>query len=181
MRELQSEQLPQLTLNQKMLCCCCCCSAIQSCPTLCDPMNCSMPGFTVLHYLPEFAQTRVLLSLRCSPTSSSSHTLLLPSIFPSSGSFLMSQLFLSGGQSTRASASASVLSMNIQDQISFKIDWFDLHAVQGTLKSFNQHHSSKASILLALSLLCGPSITCIHDCWKKPQLCLCWQSNVSAF
>ena len=68
--------------------------------------------------------------------------------------------------------------------ISFKVDWFDLHAVQGTLKSFNQHHSSKASILLALSLLCGPSITHIHDCWKNHSfhyMDLCWQNDVSAF
>ena len=57
--------------------------------------------------------------------------------FPSSGSFLRSHLFASGSQSIRASASASILPM---------IDWFDL-AVQGTLKSLLQHHSSKASIL----------------------------------
>ena len=59
----------------------------------------------------------------------------------------MSQLFASGGQSTGVSASASVLPMNIQDLISFRIDLFDLLAVQGTLKSFLQHHSSKASVL----------------------------------
>ena len=40
-------------------CCCCCCSVAQSCPTLCDPMGCSTPGFPVLHHLPEFAQTHV--------------------------------------------------------------------------------------------------------------------------
>ena len=56
----------------------------------------------------------------------------------------MSQLFASGGQSIGVSASASVLSMNIQD---FRMDWLDLLAVQGTLKSLLQHHSSKASIL----------------------------------
>ena len=64
--------------------------------------------------------------------------------FPASGSFPMSQFFSSGGQSI--GASASVLPMNIQD---FRIDWFDLLAVQGTLKSLLQHHSSKASILVA--------------------------------
>ena len=58
----------------------------------------------------------------------------------------MSQLFTSGGQSVGASASASVLPMNIQG-ISFRINWFDLLAVLGTLKSLLQHHSSKASIL----------------------------------
>ena len=59
----------------------------------------------------------------------------------------MSQLCISGGQSTGVSASTSVLPMNTQDYISFRMDWFDLLAVQGTLKSFPQHHSSKASIL----------------------------------
>ena len=57
----------------------------------------------------------------------------------------MSWLFASGGQSIEAEASASVLPMNIQ-LISFRIDWFDLLTVQGTLKSLLQHHSSKASI-----------------------------------
>ena len=66
--------------------------------------------------------------------------------FPASGAFPMSQFFTSGGQSIGASASASVLPMNIQD-CSFRMDWLDLLAVQGTLKSLLQHHSSKASIL----------------------------------
>ena len=57
----------------------------------------------------------------------------------------MSWLIASGGQNTGTSASASVLPMNIQH--SFRIDWFDLLAVQGTLESLLQHHSSKASIL----------------------------------
>ena len=60
----------------------------------------------------------------------------------------MSQFFVSGGQSTGASASASVLPMHISNAlISFRIDGFDLLAVQGTLKSLLQHHSSKTSIL----------------------------------
>ena len=59
----------------------------------------------------------------------------------------MSQFFASGGQSIGVSASASVLPMNIQDGISFRMDWLDLLAVQGTLKSLLQHHSSKVSIL----------------------------------
>ena len=59
----------------------------------------------------------------------------------------MSQLFPSSGQSIGASASSSVLPMNIPLNISFRSDWFDLLAVQGTLKSLLQHHSSKASIL----------------------------------
>ena len=71
--------------------------------------------------------------------------LLPPSTFPASGSLPMSQLFASGGQSIGVSASTSVLPMNTQDW-SFRMGWLDLLAVQGTLKSFLQHHSSKASI-----------------------------------
>ena len=68
--------------------------------------------------------------------------------FPASGSFQMSQIFPSGGQSIGVSASTSVLPMNTQDWlISFRMDWLDLLAVQGTHKSLLQHHSSKASIL----------------------------------
>ena len=68
--------------------------------------------------------------------------LLLPSIFPATGTFLMSQLFTSDGQSIGASASVS--SNEYSGLISFGIDWFDLLAVQGTFKSLLQHHSSKA-------------------------------------
>ena len=67
--------------------------------------------------------------------------------FLASGSFQMSQLFASGGQSIGVSASTSVLPMNTQGLISFRMDWLDLLAVQGTLKNLLQHHSSKASIL----------------------------------
>ena len=65
--------------------------------------------------------------------------------FPASGSFPMSQFFTSGGQSIGVSASASVLPMS--GFISFRMDWFDLLAVQGTLKSLLQHHSLEASIV----------------------------------
>ena len=59
----------------------------------------------------------------------------------------MSLFFKSSGQSIRVSASSSVLPMNYSGLISFRMDWLDLLAVQGTLKSLLQHHSSKASIL----------------------------------
>ena len=62
----------------------------------------------------------------------------------------MSQFFTSGGQSIGVPASAAVLPVNIQELISFRIDWCALLAVQGTLKSILQHHSSKASILWCL-------------------------------
>ena len=75
------------------------------------------------------------------------HPLLLPQSFPASGSFPMSQLFASGGQSIGASASASVLPMNIQDW--FPLEWTGLTSLQCKgVSSLLQHHSSKASILL---------------------------------
>ena len=98
-------------------------------------------------------------------------------------SFPMSQFLASGGQSIGVSASASVLPMKIPGLIFFRIDWLNLLAVQGTLKSLLQHHSSKPSILqhsaffiLQLSypyMTTGKTITLTFD--------LCWQSNVSAF
>ena len=84
----------------------------------------------------------------CHPTISSSVTLFssCPPFFLASGSFLVNRLLTSGGPNIGASASVSVLLMNIQ-LISFRIDLFDLLEVQGTLKSLLQHHSSKASVL----------------------------------
>ena len=75
-----------------------------------------------------------------------------PRSFPASGSFQMSQLFSSGGQSIGVSASTSVPPMNTP-MISFRMDWLDLLAVQGTPKSLLQHHSSKASILWCSAFL----------------------------
>ena len=102
------------------------------------------------------------MSWWCHPTISSSLAPFssCPQSFQASGSFLMSQLFTSGGQGIRASASLSVLPMNIQD-------WFDLLAVQGTLKSLLQHHSSKASIIGHSAFFYGPTLTSIHYNWKN--------------
>ena len=72
--------------------------------------------------------------------------LLLPSVFPSVRIFSESAVHIRW-QSTGVSASASVLPMNIPGLISFRTNMFDLHSVQGTVKSLLQHHSSKASIL----------------------------------
>ena len=89
------------------------------------------------------------LSRWCHPKISSSVILFSSHLqfFPASGSFLTSQFFTSGGQSIGASTSASVLNNEYSGLISFSMDSFDLPAVQGTLKSLLQHHSSKASIL----------------------------------
>ena len=89
----------------------------QSCPTLCNPMDCSTPGFPVHHQLGGVYSNSCPLSQWCHPTISSS---VIPfssclQSFPASGSFLMSQFFPSGGQSIGISASASVLPMNFQD------------------------------------------------------------------
>ena len=101
-----------------------------------------------------------------------------PQSLPALGSFLMRQLFASGGQSTEASTSAS--SSEHSGLISFRIDWFDLLTVQRTLKSLIQHHNSKASILqhstFFMVQLSHPYMT-----WKNHSFDykdLCWQ-NVS--
>ena len=124
-------------------------SVSQSCPTLVDPMDCRMPGFPVHHHLLELPQTHVHW---VSDAIQPSHPLSSPyppafNLFQHQGFFLMSRLFTSGDQSIGTSASASVLPMNIQDW--FPLGWtgWISFAVQGTLKSLLQHHSSKASIL----------------------------------
>ena len=91
------------------------------CPTLCDPMDCSTPGFPVLHHLPEFDQTPVHWvgdAIQPSHPGSVPFSSYFQS-FPASESFPVSQLFTSGGQSIGASASTSVLPIHIQD-------WFPL-------------------------------------------------------
>ena len=111
-------------------------------------MGCSMPGFPVHHQLPEFTQNHVHWVHDTIQTSHPPSTpLLLPSIFPISGSFPMCQFFTSGGQSIGILASASVLPKEYSGLISFRMDWLDLLAAQGTLKSLLQQHSSKTSIL----------------------------------
>ena len=91
-------------------------SVAQSCLTLCDPMKRSMPGLTV-HQTPRVYPNSCPLSRWCRPTISSSVIPFssCPQSFPASGSFQISQLFVSGGQSTGVSSSESVLPMNIQD------------------------------------------------------------------
>ena len=103
--------------------------------------------------------------------------------FPESKSFPVSQHFASGGQSIRASASASVLPMNIQGWF-FRIDWFDLLAIQGILKSSSSTSQFESINSLPLSLLYGPTLPCVHDYWKNYSfdcMDLCRQSGISAF
>ena len=126
---------------------CCCCSVAKSRATLCDPMDCRKPGSIVLHYLWEFAQTHLhWVSDAIQPSHPLSPLLFLPSIFPSITVFSnMSALCIRWPKYWSFSFSIS-FSNEYSELVSFRIDWFNLLSVQGTLKSLLQHHSSKASI-----------------------------------
>ena len=124
-------------------------SVTQSCLTLCDPINCSMPGLPVHHQLPEFTQTHIH---RVSDATQPSHPLSSPSppapnqSLPASESSNESTLHMRWPKYWSFSFSI-IPSKETPGTISFRMDWLDLLAVQGTLKSLLQHHSSKASVL----------------------------------
>ena len=123
-------------------------SVAQLCPTLCDPMNRSTPDLPVHHQLPESTQTHVR---RVNDAIQSSHPLSSPS--PPALNLSQHQGLFQWVSSLHQVA--KVLEFQLQHQsfqwtpgqISFRMDYLDLLAVQGTLKSLLQHHSSKASIL----------------------------------
>ena len=123
-------------------------SIAQSCLTLCNPMDCSMPGLPVYHQLPEFTQTHVHW---VSDAIQPSHTLLSPSpllSIPPSIRVLSNESALCIRWPKYWSFSFNIRPYNEHPGlISFRTDWLDLPAVQGTLKSLIQHHSSKALIL----------------------------------
>ena len=123
-----------------------CCSVAQSCPTLCDPVDCSAPGLPVPHHLLEFAQSSCSLHWwYCPAISSSWCLLLLPSVFPSIRDFSNeSSVHIRWPKYWSFSLSISSSSSEL---ISLKIDWFDLLAVQGTFRSLLRHHTLKAAIL----------------------------------
>ena len=137
-----------------------------SCVWLCNLIDCSTPGFLVLHYPLEFAQTHIHW---VRDAIQPSHPIIpfssCPQSFPASRSFPVSQLLASGDQSIEASASASVLPKNIQD-------WFPLGLTglillsKGLSRVFStpQFESIDSS---ALSLLYGPALTSIRDYWKN--------------
>ena len=131
----------------------CCCSFTKSCPNSLWPRGlphtrpfCPPPFLRVCSY-------SCPLSQRCYLTISYSATCVSFCVqsFLASGSFPMSQLFASGDQSIGASAFSISPSNDYSGLISFRTDWFDLLAVQGTHKSLLQHHSLKASILWCLA------------------------------
>ena len=137
--------------------CCSCCSVTKSCVTVCNPMDCSTPGLPVHHQLLEFTQTHVhwvgdpTISSSVVPFSS------CPQSFPASGSFPMSQLFISGDQSIGASASASVLPMNIQD-------WFPLRLTRLIPLQSERFLEVFSSLLRTLC--------CEISQWKKDKSCM---------
>ena len=124
-----------------------CCSFTRLCPTLCDPMNCSTPGFSVLPYLLEFVQTP---GHWISDAIQPFHPLMPPSPLTS----ILPSIRVFSSESTLHirwpkywSFSFSISPTNeYSGLIFFRIDWFDLLAVQGTLKSVLHYHSLKASI-----------------------------------
>ena len=145
--------------------------------SLCNPMDTSMPGFPVLHYLPEFAQTHVHW---VGDAILASHPLLPPSppqSFPALESFPMSWIFASGGQSI----GASVLPVNIQG-------WFPL-GLTGLISLLSKglstvFFSTTVQKYQFFSTLYSPTLTSICDYWKNhtfDYMDLCYQSDVSAF
>ena len=129
-------------------------SVAQLCPTLCDPMDCIMPGLSVHHQFPELAQTHVQW---VNNAIKSSHPLLSPSL----PAFNLSQHQGLLNWVSSSNQVAKVLKFHLQYQsfqwifrTDFIQDWcLDLLAVQGTLKSLVQHHSSKAEILWCSAFL----------------------------
>ena len=120
----------------------------RSCPTLCNPMNCSMPGLPVCHKLQEFTQIHVHQVGEPSSHLILRHPLILLLPIP-----LSIRVFSNESTLLTRCPKYWSFSFNISPSsehpglISFRMDWLDLLAVQGTLKNLLQHHSSKASIL----------------------------------
>ena len=158
-------------------------SVTQLCPTLCDPMDCSLPGFPVHHQLPGLVQTRVH---QVGDAIQPSHPLLLlPSIFPSIRVFSNESVLCIRWPKYWSFSFIISPSNEYSGLISFRIDWLDLLAVQGTLKSLLQYHRSKASILQCSAFfivqLSHPYTWQLEKQSRFDQTDLCQQSNVSAF
>ena len=144
------------------------------------PMDYSTPDFPVLHYLLELLKLLFLESVMPFNHLILCHILLpLTSIFHSIMALSYSALLIK--YQNYWSFSFSISPYNEYSGLtSFRIEWFDLLAVQGMLKSLLQHHSSKSISSSALSLLCGPNLSSVHDYWENhsfaflAKLCLCF-------
>ena len=157
-------------------------SATQSCLTLCNPMDCSIPGLPCPSPTPRVYSNSCALSQWCHPTISSSAIPFSAHLqtFPAPESFQMSQFFPSCGQSIKSFSFSISPASEYSGLISFRMDWFEFLAVQRTLKSLLQHYSSKASILkhsaFFIVQLSHPYVTT-----GKNIALIDWQSNVSVF
>ena len=135
----------------------------------CDPMNLSTPGLPVHHQFPEPTQTHLhhRISDAIQPSNPLLSPSLLPSIFPSIGVF-STESALHTRWPKYWSFSFNISTANEHPRlISFRMDWLDLLAVQETLKSLLQYHSSKASVLRHPAFFIVPTLTSIHDYWKN--------------
>ena len=145
-------------------------SVTQACPTLCNPMNCSMPGIPVHHQLPEFTQTHVH---RVSDTIQPSHPLSSPSPpapNPSQHLGLFQRVNSLHGVAKVLEFQLHISPDGHPGLISFRMDWLDLLAVQGTLKSLLLTPQFKSINSSALSFLHSPTLTSIHDHRKNHSL-----------
>ena len=148
-----------------------------------NPMDCSMPGLPVLHYLPKFAQVHIHCILWCIQPSSDALSSCPPQSFPESGTFLMSWLFATGDQNTGVSASTSVLPKKIQGWFPLRLTGLISLLSKGLSGVFSSTHSEGINFLV-FCLFHGPVLTTVHDFWEDHSLDytdLCRQSNVSAF
>ena len=138
-------------------------SVVQSCPTLCEPVDCRTPDLPVHHQLLELAQTHFHpVGDAIQPSHPLSYPLLLPSVFPSIRVFA-NELVLPIRWPKYWSFSFSISpSSEYSGLICFRRDWLDFLAVQGTIKSLLQHHSLKASILKCSAFFIV-QLTSIHD------------------
>ena len=158
-----------------------CCSVTKSCLTLWDPMeHAKMPCPSSS---PWVCSNSSALSQWCHPTISSS-VALLPSIFPSIGVFCKESALLVRWLKYWSFSLSISPSNKYSGLISFRIDWLDLLAVQGTLQESSPAPQFESINSSALSLLYGPTLTSTHDYWKNHSfdyMYFCWQSDISAF
>ena len=165
--------------------CCCCCSVTELCPTVCDLMGCSRPGFPVLHYLLEFAQIHVhWAGGAIQPSHPLLPLLLLPSTFPSIRVFSNESALHIKCPKYQSHQEHQHQSFKWTVSVDFLSDWL----VQSPCSPRDSQESSPAPQFksinsLALRLPCSPALTSIHDYWKNDSfdyMALCWQSDVSA-
>ena len=144
-----------------------CYSVSKLCPILCKHMGYSTPGFPVFHHLLDFAQTHVhWVSDAIQPSHPLLPLLLLPSILPWIRVFSNSWLFTSDGWSIRASASVSVLPMNIQDWLPLGLTGWSPCSPRDSQESSPTPQFKNISSS-GLSFLYSPTLTSIHDHWKN--------------